>query len=301
MHVTPSSLNSTFIGFNTLYQSGFKSSQPMASQLAMGVPSAGASNVYAHMAKLLRMRKWVGERDIQNIASFSYQLDNVPYEMTVEVERTKLEDDQIGIYNPLFSEMGAQTGLWMDDLIVQAIKDGDDATLGKTYDGVAFFSTAHPIDPAGRVPGTQSNNLTAADLTETTLDAAMVAMAKMQGADGRVLGTRGTHLVVPPQLELKARKLVEAAYNSSGATNVQSGLLKIVVLPQLADEPGVWYVMDLSRSVKPFVSQTREAPRFVSKTALDSENVFNKDTFVFGAYARGAAGYGLWFLAVRNA
>jgi phage major head subunit gpT-like protein len=300
--ITPSSLAAIFLSFNTLFQSGLKSVQPMAEpRLATRMPSATESNVYAFMAKLLRMREWLGDRMVQNVSSKSYTLPNKKYELTVEVERTKIADDQLGVYSPLLSEMGTQTGLLMDDLVIQALKDGDDSTLGLTYDGKAFFATDHPVDPDGQVSGTQSNKLTAADLDATTFEAARVAMAKFQGADGRVLGVRGTLLIVPPQLETKAKKIVKAEHLSTGESNPNLGMAEILVLPQLADEPTVWYLADVSRAIKPLISQVREAPNFVQLTAPDSAPVFSKDMYVFGSSARGAAGYGLWFLITRNA
>jgi phage major head subunit gpT-like protein len=301
MHITPSSLASTFIAFNTLFQGAMASAQPMVEPaLATRIPSSGEGNVYAHMAKLLRMRKWVGDRVVQNISSKSYQLNNEQFELTVEVERKKLLDDQLGIYAPLIAEMGRQTGLWMEDLLVTALQAGN-ASTSLTYDGVPFFSTAHPVDPEGLAStATQSNNLTAADLTETTYDAARQAMFKFLGSDNRVLGVNPGLLVVPPQLETKAKKIVVATELAGAGTNVMAGTARILVLPQLANAATTWYLFDTSRSIKPLISQVREAPNFVAMTQPDSPNVFNRDTYVYGSSARGAAGYGLWFLAVRN-
>jgi phage major head subunit gpT-like protein len=300
MNITPSALASTFVGFNTLFQASMGSVMPLATpRLATSVPSSGEKNVYAHMAKLLRMRPWLGDRVIQNVSSKSYELSNTPFELTVAVERRKIVDDQLGIYRPLIEEMGRQTGLWMDDLVIAALQAGN-AAASVTFDGVPFFSTTHPTDPEDAASAAQSNNLTAADLTETTYDAARIAMHNFKGSDNRVLGIQPRLLVVPPQLETKAKKIVVATELAGAGTNVLAGTAEILVLPQLAGAPTTWYLMDVSRAIKPLISQVREAPDFVSMTAPDSDNVFNRDEYVFGSKARGAAGYGLWFLATRN-
>lgn len=60
-----------------------------------------------------------------------------------------------------------------------------------------------------------------------------------------------------------------------------------------------WYLMDLTRVIKPLVFQNRRDYAFRSLTDLNSEQVFMKDTFLFGVDARVNAGPGLWQLIVR--
>lgn len=297
MQLTPSALAATFLGFNTMFQAALQSVQPLATQLATQVPSSGEANVYAFMTKLPRMRQWIGERQFQNLSSKSYQLNNLTYELSFKVDREKIEDDQLGIYSPMISEYGRQVGLWMDDQLVAALQSGAATT---TYDGVSFFSTSHPVDSDGVISGTQSNLLTAADLTATTFEAALVAMQNYKGNDNRPLGVNPTHLVVPPALARKARDIVKADRLASGATNTLQGLAEILVLPQLQSEASTWYLMDLSRSIKPLLMQVRRAPEFAQRTQPDSDAVFLRNEYEFGASVRGAAGYGLWFLASRN-
>lgn len=60
-----------------------------------------------------------------------------------------------------------------------------------------------------------------------------------------------------------------------------------------------WYVMDLTRSLKPVIFQKRRDYAFRALTSLDSDSVFNSDVFKFGVDARVNAGPGLWQLVVR--
>ena len=60
-----------------------------------------------------------------------------------------------------------------------------------------------------------------------------------------------------------------------------------------------WYVMDLTRVIKPVVFQKRRAYHFRALTDLNSDSVFNTDKFKFGVDARVSAGPGLWQLIVR--
>tara|TARA_R110001583_G_scaffold192139_1_gene358345 strand:- start:206 stop:1108 length:903 start_codon:yes stop_codon:yes gene_type:complete len=61
-----------------------------------------------------------------------------------------------------------------------------------------------------------------------------------------------------------------------------------------------WYVMDLSRFIKPFIFQKRRDYDFRSITNLNDSNVFMTDKFMYGVDARVNVGPGLWQLAVRS-
>jgi phage major head subunit gpT-like protein len=102
------------------------------------------------------------------------------------------------------------------------------------------------------------------------------------------------------QSELIARDIALAVGHAAVAdTNVLRGSLDLLVLPRLATEPNAYYVLCTKRAVKPLIFQNREAPEFAALTKPDDENVFKRDEFLYGVRARGAAGLGPWFLAVR--
>ncbi|WIX31245.1 Mu-like prophage major head subunit gpT family protein [Salinicola sp. JS01] len=61
-----------------------------------------------------------------------------------------------------------------------------------------------------------------------------------------------------------------------------------------------WYVMDLTRAIRPIVFQRRRDYQFRSITNLNDSEVFMKDNFLFGVDARVNVGPGLWQLIVRS-
>ncbi|MCB1473829.1 MAG: Mu-like prophage major head subunit gpT family protein [Rhodobiaceae bacterium] len=73
-----------------------------------------------------------------------------------------------------------------------------------------------------------------APLDETNLKAAWTSMIEMKGDEGRLLGIRPTHLVIPSSLIFTAKKLVENPIAANGATNELAGLVKVHDTPQLA-------------------------------------------------------------------
>jgi len=71
-------------------------------------------------------------------------------------------------------------------------------------------------------------------LDATNYPAARVAMLSYRSDDGRPLGITPDLLVVPPSLEASARALLEAPFNSSGATNIWYNSAKLLVTPWLS-------------------------------------------------------------------
>lgn len=55
-----------------------------------------------------------------------------------------------------------------------------------------------------------------------------------------------------------------------------------------------WFLLDLSKALKPFIFQNREKAKFVTKDSPDDHRVFEYDEFTYGSSARNAAGYGFW-------
>lgn len=58
-----------------------------------------------------------------------------------------------------------------------------------------------------------------------------------------------------------------------------------------------WYLFDTSRAVRPLIWQEREPNVLTALTDPDDDNVFWKNSYVYGVHSRGNAGYGLWQLA----
>ena len=63
-------------------------------------------------------------------------------------------------------------------------------------------------------------------------------------------------------------------------------------------DPKAWMLHCTSKvSVKPFIVQMRKRPVFVQQTGAESDDVFDKGLFKFGAEARATGVYGFWQLS----
>ncbi len=290
MVITSQSLQGMKSGFNALFNKAYTETTPQYEKVAMVVPSSGADETYGWLGQLPALREWIGEREIHNLTATGYTIKNKDYELTISVGRNDIADDKIGIYSPLFQEMGVSAKMHPDELIFSLFAAG---FTNICYDGTAFFSNRHPMTESGN--GFQSNMGTQ-KLSPQSYEAARSQMMTIKGESGKSLKIIPDLLVVSPQKEATARQILFADL-IAGNTNVNKNTSDLLVVPELADTPEYWFLLSTKRAIKPFIFQMREKPRFVSKTQDNDDNVFFQNAFLYGCNARYNAGYGLWQLA----
>jgi phage major head subunit gpT-like protein len=293
MQVTVAALGAVFTALSLKFQSAFKAYQSKAGVLYTRLPSNTRTNTYGWMTQLPFMKEWIGERQLESIGSQAMSVTNKDYELTVVVKKNDLADDQMGIYGPMTEMVGQQAAAHPDRMVVAALKAGETTT---GYDGQYIFDTDHPVDMNDAGKGTQANLFTGMPLTAANYDTVRTAMRILKASNGEPLGVNPTHLIVPPQLEGKAKTIVAAEKDAAGATNTNFGTTTILVLDELADDATSWYLADLSKPLKPFIWQDREAAKFDQITEATSENVFMRKEFIFGTDLRGAAAAALFWL-----
>lgn len=154
MQITSGNLRSLYTGFSAAFQGAFAGTTPMWNRVAMRVPSTTEANEYGWLEQLPRIREWLGDRVIHGIKASDYRLRNRPWELTIGVDRDKIEDDNLGIFAPLFAEMGRATAVFPDELVFGLAKDGFSTTC---YDGQFFFDTDHPVLDENGVAQSVSN------------------------------------------------------------------------------------------------------------------------------------------------
>lgn len=140
-------------GFNAAFKGGIGTVTPMWNQIAMSVPSTTGEEKYAWLGATTKFREWLGDRVYQNLKLHDYTIKNKTFENTVSVKRDAIEDDQYGVYTPLFTQLGQDAAVHPDLLLFALIAAGGSSLC---YDGQYFFDTDHPVGP-NEAPQSVSN------------------------------------------------------------------------------------------------------------------------------------------------
>lgn len=149
MIINSANLDAIRVGFSTAYRRGLGQAATAYGRIATTVPSTTRENKYGWLGKLPNMREWVGPRVVHGLAEHDYAIRNKSYELTISVDRDDIRDDNLGVYEPLFVEMGESVAAHPDLLVFGALKDG---FTTECYDGQPFFDADHPVlDEDGNV------------------------------------------------------------------------------------------------------------------------------------------------------
>lgn len=113
-------------------------------------------------------------------------------------------------------------------------------------DGVALFSTSHPLWGGG----TQSNKLaTPADLSEAALEEAMIQIADWVDERGIPIAVMAESLVIPTELTFIAERILKSPYrpgtseNDINALNKGGYLPKGVKINHRLTDPDAWFII----------------------------------------------------------
>ncbi|RIA44050.1 phage major head subunit gpT-like protein [Hephaestia caeni] len=142
MIINRANLDAVRTGFNTSYSKGLGMAKPQYQRIATTVPATTREQKYGWLGKMPNVRKWVGPRAVQNLQEHDYSIKEEPWEMTIAVNRDDIETDNIGLYAPMFEQMGQSSGSFWDTLCWGMLPLGFSTAC---YDGQSYFDTDHPV------------------------------------------------------------------------------------------------------------------------------------------------------------
>lgn len=291
------------IAFNTVFNREFAQLSTVDQiwmKMAMSTTSSKKLEQYNWLGKNPPMREWTDERNIARLRNYEMQIRNRKWANGLEVDQDDIDDDALGMYEPAIAELATEAMFHRYDLLLQCLIGGFGTTLfGPCYDGLAFFSASHKDGD-----GPTQNNLTTGALTTANYRAAWQAMMSLKDENGHPMRVAPTHLVVGPALRATARDLLLAERNANGSSNTDFQTVELVVSQQLqngivingstVNAASQWFMLDLSRPVKPLIFQMRKQIQFRSVVGADSKDKFMQDKLYFGCDGRYNVGYGLW-------
>ena len=264
---------------------------------------------YRFLGTLPQLREWVDGRLAKGLLSEKYDITNLKYESTIEVDRDEMDDDQTGQITMRIAEMAESAATHKDYLLELLIKNGEQAGFN-SYDGVPFFSEAHESGKSGA----QSNLIEAAAADEdvpTTAEfraAIAKAIAKMVGyLDDQAQPIRippspaGFRVIVPPATMFTAMEALGLPLAPSAISPLAQNILQNV--GQVFTFPGLttvneFYLAKVDAAIRPFIFQDRMPIEFGSQGPGSPEE-FKREKYLYGVRARYAIAYGRWYYCVK--
>ncbi len=266
----------------------------LANVIATRIETTLPTQNYDWWGQLPSLREWTDERTFRLMSKYRYTISDRIWEATVAIERRALEDDQLDAVWAKIRDLGQQAARDVDRMLVETLIAGF-TTVGP--DGQYFFDNDHAES------GSVQSNVTTGALSATALRTAYAAMMAFRGDANRPLGVTPTHLMVGPSQYFAAREILEspvvvATTASASYANVLQGVVQLIVTPYITDNK--WFLLDLSRPIKPLVLQVRsDVPDelVIHSDPSTSELTFQRDIVAVGVRRRFGIGYGLWQLA----
>ncbi|QCO57961.1 peptidase U35 (plasmid) [Pseudorhodobacter turbinis] len=196
------------------------------------------------------------------------------YGKVVAISRRAMINDDVGAFTDMRGKFGKAAAEFEAQFLVDLLVAN--AGAGPNMDdGAALFHASH-----GNLAGT------GAVLSETTLGAARLAMRTQKGLTGKPINVTPKFLIVPPQLETTAEKLLAVIQaTKSGDVNPFGGKLELLVEARL---PSVtrWYIaadpatMD---GLEYAYLQGEEGPQVETRVGFETDGIQFKVRLDFGA------------------
>jgi len=239
------------------------------------------------------VQKMLGSRPFSSLRAYAKPTPVVEYTAEgLELPRTVVELDKSGLVTARLSDYLASVASFFEKPVIDTLLSNPTG-----IDGVSLLNATHPYGNAG---ATWDNKPTAS-LSQTALEAGVVAMRSLLFENGEPAGFVPTTLVVGPANEREALDLIGdsrlVAYNTSGAPDAVSsvvavgslrnwigGRLQVVVVDRFANgtNDADWYLMDLSKpNVKPLAVGEGIAPRGVVNDSPTSESMVNRGAYQY--------------------
>jgi hypothetical protein len=196
-------------------------------------------------------------------ARYSHETIAMGFMITEEAMEDNLYDSLSGRYTKALARAMAYT-----KQVKAATPLNNGFTSYQSGDGVVMFSTAHPLVSGG----TNSNRpSTGADLNETSLEAAVIQVAKWTDQRGLLIAARPRRLVVPPDLMFVATRILDSEQRPATADNDINAIRNNGTIPEgyrvnhyLTDTNAWFMVTDVPNGMKHF-------ERAAMTTAMDGD------------------------------
>ena len=289
MIINQATLTAISKGFKKIFNEALGKAETNYRKVATVIENVKSITVeYAWLGDTPKMREWIGDRVLRDLKAFGYSITKKDYEATIEVNRDAIEYDQLGIVKPRIRQLAYEGDLHYDETLFALLEANDTC-----YDGKAFFATDHDVG------GTAFSNLGTKKLSQASFLEARKQMRGLVSDTGKSLKIKPNLLIIPPELEEIAIKILKASTINGGDSNITKGIADYLVVDDLTD-PNAWYLFDTTKPLKPLILQINKPIKFRAMDSLTDEAVFMRKSFRYGIDSQDNVGYGLWQLAYKS-
>jgi hypothetical protein len=187
-------------------------------------------------------------------ARYNHETIALGFSLTEEAIEDNLYDSLSARYTKALARAMAYT---KQTKAASVLNNGFSAGVYAGGDGVALFSTAHPLVSGGTNSNTQS---TPADLNETSLESAVIQIAAWTDERGLLIAAKPKKLVVPPSLQFVATRLLETQLRVGTTDNDINAIVNNGSIPEgytvnnyLTDTNAYFICTDVPNGMKHFV------------------------------------------------
>ena len=187
-------------------------------------------------------------------ARYNHETIALGFSLTEEAIEDNLYDSLSARYTKALARAMAYT---KQTKAASVLNNGFSAGVYAGGDGVALFSTSHPLVSGGVNSNTQS---TPADLNETSLEAAVIQIAAWTDERGLLIAAKPRKLIVPPALQFVATRLLETQLRVGTADNDINAIVNNGSIPEgytvnnyLTDTNAYFLCTDVPNGMKHFI------------------------------------------------
>jgi len=217
---------------------------------------------------------------------------HVVYALGYIVTMEELADGQYKIISTRRAGNLARSMRWTAEVVHANVLNRGFDTNYAIGDGAALFSASHPT-----LSGNQSNLLTAADLSETSLEDAAKATWRLKSNRGAAINSGIKRLIITPEDAFNATRILNSVLRPSTPNNDINalnamGIVPDVVVNKFLTDTDAWFIQ--TDVMDGLMSMWR------NDATLEQDNDFDTKNARASSYIRFATGVGDWRGAFGN-
>jgi len=164
-----------------------------------------------------------------NVQGYTTRATHVTYALGYAVTMEELQDNQYEAVSMARAKANAFSQAQTRELVVaNGLNKGFSTALQVIGDGAAFFSTSHPLSNGGTFSNTPATQV---DLSEASLEDALIAIAGFTNDRGLQIAVRPKKLVVSRQNQFNAARILKSTYQNDTANNAINAIKAMNILP----------------------------------------------------------------------